>query len=94
MTEKFLTPEEEEREMPYDHEAEMAGITADYLDQIREEEAEEAEETESHRKDIEADRLIDQVEQDEYTSQQRRINDEVNDRKEEDGGEYYPILYP
>lgn len=94
MTGRSLTPEEMERADNYDHEAEVAEVEAIYLEQVREEEAEEDAEMESHRIAIEADRLVEQMEQHEYASQQGRIRDEVNDRKEEDGGEYYPLLYP
>jgi len=93
-TKRTLSEAEMAKADAYDHEAEMAGIIADYEEELAIEAAEEEALCADIRLMEGLDRMVEHMEAVEAASQQRRILDELADRKEEDGGEYREILYP
>ena len=71
-----------------DMDAEVAEAELSYLKQSEEQRAEEAKMASRAIEDQNNDRLVSALEAHEQADTQRRILDELTDKKEEDGGEY------
>ena len=69
-------------------------IIADYEAELKEEAEEEALREATILEAVRIDLLDDYLDMKDQFDHQRRIHDEITDRKEEDGGEYRPILFP
>lgn len=76
------------------HQEEMKEIDRIYEAELAAEKKAEDKWFKSIAEDMEIDRMIEHMEMLEHHEQDQRILAEITDRKEEDGGEYYPRLYP
>ncbi len=78
----------EDKDQEFGHDEELQDLKQIVDEQDAEERQAEDKRMAGHAEAIEADRLVDAAERHESFENQRRMIDEVTDRKEEDGGEH------
>ena len=71
-----------------DMDAEVTEAESEYLKELEKQRAEEAKMTSEAAENQKTDRLVSDIETQEQADTQKRILDELKDKKEEDGGEY------